>query len=154
MGSGKKAPPSRGAFSFFHPLRVRWAEVDPQGIVFNANYFVYADVAVTEYFRKIGFAFPDGLARFGTDLFAVNASADFYASARFDAELDLGVRVARLGRTSFEFEVGVFENEKSLVSVSLTYVNATRDQSRAPTPLPEALVQEILSLEKTPPERK
>jgi acyl-CoA thioester hydrolase len=30
--------PSRDAFRFFHPLRVRWAEVDPQSIVFNGHY--------------------------------------------------------------------------------------------------------------------
>ena len=47
-------PPSRDAFSFFHPLRVRWAEVDPQSIVFNGHYLTYADVAITEYFRALG----------------------------------------------------------------------------------------------------
>jgi acyl-CoA thioester hydrolase len=45
------AAPSRDAFRFFHPLRVRWAEVDPQSIVFNGHYLTYADVAITEYFR-------------------------------------------------------------------------------------------------------
>ena len=44
---------SRDDFRFFHPLRVRWAEVDPQGIVFNGNYLTYADVAITEYFRAL-----------------------------------------------------------------------------------------------------
>ena len=42
---------SRQDFTFFHPLRVRWSEVDPQGIVFNPNYLAYADIALTEYMR-------------------------------------------------------------------------------------------------------
>ena len=59
---------SRGEFTFFHPLRVRWSEVDPQGIVFNPNYLAYADLALTEYMRRIGFPYPDGLLRLGSDL--------------------------------------------------------------------------------------
>lgn len=38
----------RQNYTFFHSLRVRWAEVDPQGIVFNGNYLTYLDVATTE----------------------------------------------------------------------------------------------------------
>ena len=37
----------RQNYTFFHSLRVRWAEVDPQGIVFNGNYLTYLDVATT-----------------------------------------------------------------------------------------------------------
>ena len=31
---------SRSDFTYCHTVRVRWSEVDPQGIVFNPNYFV------------------------------------------------------------------------------------------------------------------
>ena len=40
--------------SFVHELRVRYGECDPQGIVFNANYLLYFDVAFTEYWRDRG----------------------------------------------------------------------------------------------------
>ena len=36
---------------FVHELRVRYGECDPQGIVFNANYLLYFDVAFTEMWR-------------------------------------------------------------------------------------------------------
>ena len=39
----------RNDFKLLHPLRVRWAECDAQGIVFNVNYFLYFDVAMTEW---------------------------------------------------------------------------------------------------------
>lgn len=45
--------PDASQFTFFHTLRVRWAEVDPQSIVFNGHYLTYADVAITEYFRAL-----------------------------------------------------------------------------------------------------
>ena len=44
---------AREEFRFAHPLRVRWAEADMQGVVFNAHYLLYFDVAVTEYWRTL-----------------------------------------------------------------------------------------------------
>ena len=43
----------RKIYKFFHTLRVRYAEVDAQGIVFNSHYLTYFDCAITEYYRKI-----------------------------------------------------------------------------------------------------
>src|SRR5690606_8973653 len=45
-------------FRFSTPLRVRWAEVDPQSIVFNGHYLTYCDVGITEYFRALRAATP------------------------------------------------------------------------------------------------
>ena len=39
--------------AFRHPLRVRFHECDPQGIVFNANFLAYADIAMTELYREM-----------------------------------------------------------------------------------------------------
>jgi len=139
-------------FAFLHGLRVRWAEVDPQGIVFNANYLVYADVAFTEYMRAIGYPYPGALEALGTDLFAVGASLDFHAPARFDDELEIGVRADRIGRTSIRFLIGAFRDRELLVSVRLTYVNATAT-TRTPTPLPEAFLERIGSFERKQPTR-
>ena len=41
-------------FRFHHKIRVRFSETDLQGIVFNANYLIYCDVAWTEYLRALG----------------------------------------------------------------------------------------------------
>lgn len=148
----RQPPPAADDFEFCHDLRVRWAEVDPQGIVFNPNYLVYADVAVTEYMRAIGFPYPAGLTASGTDLFVVNASLNYLASARFDDQLSIGVRVDRLGRTSIRFAIGVFRAREPLVSIVLTYVNATLDGGE-PAPVPEALVERVLTFEPQPPLR-
>jgi hypothetical protein len=59
----KAQPSPRSDFRFAHRLRVRWSEVDAQGIVFNPNYFVYADVGFTEYMRAVGLAYPQDLQR-------------------------------------------------------------------------------------------
>src|SRR5690606_23203285 len=100
--------PSRDAFTFCHPLRVRWAEVDPQAIVFNGHYLTYADVAITEYFRALGIQYPADLSRDGGDFFAIKTVLEYLAPARFDDLLDIGVRASRLGRSSLTFNLGIW----------------------------------------------
>lgn len=143
----------RTAFAFFHPLRVRWAEVDAQKIVYNPHYFLYFDVGMTEYMRAIGILYPESLIEAGTDFFAVNASANFAASALYDDELEIAVRVSRIGRTSFVFSMAVFRGNDILVDGSLTYVNANVETKKS-VPLPEFFIERVLAFERTPPERK
>lgn len=143
----------REDFAFFYPLRVRWSEVDLQGIVFNPHYLAYADLAISEYMRAVGFPYPGGLHEHGSDMFAVHAELTFKASARYDDELDLAARVWRIGRTSLGYSVGIFRGDQLLCRVQLTHVNASRD-TQTPQPWPGAFIEAILSFERRPPERK
>ena len=86
-------------YSFFHQLRVRWAEVDRQGIVFNGHYLTYFDVAITEYWRAINLPYPDGVADSGSDLYVVKTLINYKGSAEYDDILDIGVHVSRIGLT-------------------------------------------------------
>ncbi|WP_258867994.1 thioesterase family protein [Alkalilimnicola ehrlichii] len=70
---------AREDFRFLHPLRVRWVEVDAQGIVFNGHYLTYFDIAATEYFREIGIPYPSRLEEIGADLFVVHSAIDYHA---------------------------------------------------------------------------
>ena len=131
-------------------LRVRWAEVDRQGIVFNGHYLTYFDVGVTEYYRALGYPYPDGLAQHGTDLYVRKAEVEYHASARYDDELDICVRVERLGRSSFDFRVEIHRQDELLVSGRLVYVNAD-PVARKSAPLPDFLRQAIRSFEHKAP---
>jgi acyl-CoA thioester hydrolase len=154
MSSSVRAEPApRSHFRFAHPLRVRWSEVDPQGIVFNPNYFMYADVGFTEYMREAGVAYPQDLHAAGSDLFAVAAAAQFRDSARYDDDLAIAVRAAEIGRTSLRFEVHVYRNDTLLVAIELTYVNAGRESRRA-EPVPATLIEHITAFEHTAPARR
>ena len=142
----------RGDFSFVHSLRVRWAEVDRQDVVFNGHYFLYFDVAVAEYWRAIGFRYPQDLVgKFGTDIYAVKASADYHGSATYDQMLDIGCRAVRIGRSSLQLELGVWRGADHLTSGELVYVNADV-KTRKSAPWPKAVRQAILKFERTPPE--
>lgn len=139
-------------FTFVHELRVRWSECDPQNVVFNAKYFEYFDVATTEYWRAIGLRYPEDLLATGGDLFAVKATAEFHAPARYDDVLALRTRCARLGRSSMRFESGIWRGDEHLTSGELVYVYADVT-ARASRPLPESVVAAVTRFERTPPER-
>lgn len=136
----------KASFTLLHPLRVRWAECDAQGIVFNVNYFLYFDVSMTEWLRAIGLQGDKTM-----DFFTVHAEADYKASARFDEMLDIGARCARLGETSMTIEAAIFRGDDLLTTGKLIYVHADRD-TQAKRSLPEDFIARVLDFEKTPPE--
>jgi acyl-CoA thioester hydrolase len=146
------AIPDRAAFTFFHPLRVRWAEVDPQGIVFNGHYLTYADVAITEYFRALGIAYPADLQRDGSDFFAVKTLLEYLAPARFDDELSIGIRVGRLGRSSLTFRMAIWRAEQALTSGEVVYVHAD-SHNRISRPLPMWLLEKVRAYENCAPQQ-
>lgn len=140
-------------FTFRHPLRVRWAEVDRQGVVFNPQYFAYFDVAVTEYWRALGVRYPDDWSSAGTDTYAVSARAEFHRSAAYDDVLDVCCRVGRIGRASMQFVFGIYRGDEHLASGELVYVNATVSlPTRTSVPWPEALKTTILAFEAVKPQ--
>lgn len=141
----------RGDFTFFHTLRVRWAEVDRQDVVFNGHYFLYFDVAIAEYWRAIGFRYPDDVLAHGTDIYAVKATAEYHASATYEDVLDVGCRVARLGRSSMTFAFGIWRGGERITSGELVYVNAD-PKTRKSAPWPEALRSAVLRYERAHPE--
>ena len=85
--------------AFAHRLRVRYHECDAQGIVFNANHFAYFDIALTELWRE-AFGSYDAMVQRGVDVVVAEAGARFLAPARFDDEVDIVLRIEKLGSTS------------------------------------------------------
>lgn len=110
-------------FKFYHKLRVRFSETDLQGIVFNANYMTFYDVAWTEYFRAVGLTYKD-LTECGAETVLASISMEFRQPARFDDVLEVYARVSRIGKTSLVFDFEIYpENQGSLIgSASSLYV--------------------------------
>ena len=142
---------ARDDFTATHRLRVRWAEADMQGIVFNGHYLTYFDVAVTEYWRAIGLPYPQTTADTGGELYTVKATVEYHAPARYDDELELMVRCARIGRSSLTFALEIWHGDAHIVSGELIYVHAD-PRSRKSAPLPERLVGVIRRFERKTPD--
>lgn len=83
-----------------HRLRVRYSDCDPQGVVFNANYLTYFDIAITELWREALGPYDEVMAEHGVDMVVAEATVRYRAPVRFDEEVDLLARVSHLGTTS------------------------------------------------------
>lgn len=114
------------ASPFVHELRVRYGECDPQGIVFNANYLLYFDVAFTELWRVAVGPWQEMVTR-GIDAVVAEARLRFHAPARFDDELRLHASVRRLGTTSITTQIDVRRDDGLLVEGELRHVCVSTD---------------------------
>ncbi len=142
-----RAVSSLDSFTFLHSLRVRWNECDMQGIVFNVNYPLYFDIGIWEYTKALGYEKGDA-----PEFVTARLECDFRGSARFDDELQIGVRTARLGRKSCAVAFAAFRGGDLLAEGLNTYV-AVRRGTTETTPLEAEYVERVAAFEKTPPER-
>ncbi|HTU80273.1 MAG TPA: thioesterase family protein [Solirubrobacteraceae bacterium] len=111
---------------FVHELRVRYGECDPQGIVFNANYLLYFDVAFTELWRAALGPWQEMVER-GLDAVVAEANLHFHAPARYDDVLQLRAQITRLGQTAITTEIDVLRERQLLVAGQLRHVCVATD---------------------------
>ena len=137
---------NREDFRFFHRLRVRWAEVDMQKIVFNAHYLMYFDTAVADYWRVLALPYEEAMHLLEGDIYVKKATVEFHASARMDDRLEVGIRCTRIGTSSMLFTGAIFRAEELLISCELVYVFAD-PATQTSRPVPQRLRELILGFE-------
>jgi acyl-CoA thioester hydrolase len=142
---------ARADFTHAHRLRVRWSEVDMQHVVFNANYLMYFDCAVAEYWRAIGSGCERQLAEIYMRLYTVKSVVEYRAPARYDEEIDVCARVARFGRSSMNFAFGIWRGTDELASGELVYVHAD-PETRKSVAIPQLLRDAVVAFERVRPE--
>jgi acyl-CoA thioester hydrolase len=119
---------------FSHSLRVRYAECDRQGVVFNAHYLAYMDMSITELWREALGGYQRMVDE-GIDIMVVDARLRFHKAAEFDDLLTLGIEVSRLGRTSISSDHWIKHEEDLLLEGTIHHVLVdleTRTKSELP----------------------
>jgi acyl-CoA thioester hydrolase len=122
---------------FTHHIRPRYAEVDAQGVVFNAHWLTYFDESQTRFFEAIGLN-PKEAFFTHFDVMVVKAVLEWEGPAGFDDDVAITVRVPRLGTSSFDIEYCARCNGKPACTGTITYVSVipgTHDS----TPIPEEI---------------
>ena len=100
---------AREDFNFFYEFRVRYSEIDGQGVVFNAHYLTYFDVAITEYFRHLNFDYASYPEKTGADFHLVKSLVNYERPLLFDTEFEVGCRTQKIGNSSIIFWLEVFD---------------------------------------------
>ncbi len=136
----------RSDFRFLDRLRVRWAEIDAQHIVFNGHYLMYFDTAVAGYWRALAMPYHETMQQLAGDMFVRKATLEYDGSAHYDDVLDIGVRCGRIGTSSMMFTAAVYRGEQRLVHGELVYVFAD-PVARTSKPVPQELRDVLQSFE-------
>jgi len=138
--------PKRADFRCLHRLRVRWAEVDMQKIVFNAHYLMYFDTAMADYWRELAVPYEAAMHLLNGDLYVKKASVEYFSSARYDDQLEIGLRCGRIGNSSIIFDGAIFRGDTLLVTGELIYVFAD-PATQTSRPVPDALRDLLMAYE-------
>jgi YbgC/YbaW family acyl-CoA thioester hydrolase len=129
---------NRTEFRFAERIRVRWAEIDAQKIVFNGHYLTYIDTAVGGYWRALALPYEQTMSYLGGDLYVRKATLEYQGSARYDDVLDVAIRCARVGTSSMVISACVFRQDEALVTGELVYVFAD-PATQTSKPVPQEL---------------
>jgi acyl-CoA thioester hydrolase len=99
-------------------MRIRYGEVDMQGVVFNAHYLAYVDDCVDSWLRSIDAHFE----RFGWDVMVKKATVEWSGGAGIGDVLTLVPRVSRWGKTSFDVTIEGSVGQRPVFRATVVYV--------------------------------
>ena len=134
-------------YKFYHPLRVRYVETDPQRHVLFSHYLNYFDVGLTEYTRAIGYFYPDMVAS-GVDMFYVEAGCQYRGRAYFDDLLHVHARIGHIGNTSFTFEFAIHKQPTDeLIATGKIVAVAVDAETQQPVRVPDELRRAVARFE-------
>jgi acyl-CoA thioester hydrolase len=120
--------------TFTHRIRVRYAEIDGQGVVFNAHWMTYFDDSCTRFMESLGFGAEFWVKEF--DVMLVKATLEWSGPARFDEWIDIAVEPVRLGTKSFDLRYTACVEDRPTCAATITYV-AVQPGANTSVPIPE-----------------
>lgn len=128
--------------AFTHSLRVRFVECDPQGIVFNARYLEYFDVALTELWREALGGYDAIMDAHDVDIVVAEVTVRYLTPLRFDDVFELRVTCERLGTTSMLTAIAVERDGERIAEGEMRHVFTARssgEKTAIPAPIRAAL---------------
>lgn len=129
------------------PIHVRYGDLDPQGHVNNATYLTYLEEVRMAYLEKLGL-FAKGQSFLEIGIIMADAHLTFKAPIQFGQQVQLGMRISRLGvkslHSEYRFEQAVDGQELALASSVLVAYDYTRSCS---IPIPEEWRARIMAFE-------
>ena len=133
-------------FKFSARTRVGFSDTDAQGIVYYGRYLPYFDLARVEYLRRLDLLRPDVLT--GYEFVMRACTLEYFAPAVFDDEIDVWIRLARLGRTSETYECAAYRvpDDVLMVTASQTLVLVDLEERRA-VPIPKVYRERVRAFE-------
>jgi len=133
----REAPEVRERYRHFLRIPTRWMDNDVYGHVNNVVYYSYFDTVVNEYLVRSGVLDIEKSPVIGL---VVETQCRYFAPITFPDEVHAGLRVARLGRSSVRYEIGLFKNDETSAAAQGHFVHVyVEREGRKATALPQGL---------------
>ncbi|HZR04191.1 MAG TPA: thioesterase family protein [Burkholderiales bacterium] len=133
----RAAPEGRDRYLHFQRIATRWIDNDVYGHVNNVVYYAYFDTVVNQYLIEQGVL---DIERSDVIGLVVETACHYFVPIAFPDVVNAGLRVARLGKTSVRYEVGIFRNNEDRTAANGHFIHVYVERgTRRPTPLPPAL---------------
>jgi acyl-CoA thioester hydrolase len=133
----RQPPPTRSDYPILHEMPTRWLDNDIYGHVNNVNYYSFFDTAIANYLMEEGELDPWRDRVVG---FCVESGCRFRRGIRHPDRVTAGIRVARLGRSSVRYEIGIFRGDELEACADGHFVHVFVDRaSERSAPIPEPI---------------
>ncbi|MGB9672504.1 MAG: acyl-CoA thioesterase [Anaerolineales bacterium] len=137
-------------FHFYHPIEIRYGDLDPQGHVNNAKYLTYMEQARIQYIKNLGLWKGESFLDVGIIL--AEARVTYLIPIQFGMDIEVGVRVTRLGNKSLDMEYSIQDHAAAVELASGMSVLVAYDyRDKQTIPIPELWRQTIAKFEAIDP---
>jgi len=131
---------SKDEFEVFWEATVRYYELDPQGVMHNANHVAFFDQAITAYFKHVDYDYVSDIEETKKDFHTVQVLVQYNKPLHFDQDIETGVKIKEIGNSSMTWIMGMFLKETGDLVSSCEAVHVYTDQTTMkPTPITDEL---------------
>jgi acyl-CoA thioester hydrolase len=136
---------ARTDYAHFSTITTRWMDNDVYGHVNNVTYYSYFDTAVNRYLIEAGVLDIHEGEVIGL---VIETHCNYFASLAFPINVDAGIRVAHIGKSSVRYEIGLFNDGEASSAAVGHFVHVYVDRAtRRPVPLPEPFLKALRTLQ-------
>jgi len=137
-------PSTRDRFKVWHRYSTRWADNDAYGHVNNTVYYQWFDSAVNAWL------IDQGLISLGDDAaiaLVVETRCTFAAPLSYPSEVDVGISIMEIGRSSMRYRIGIFAIDSPTAAAEGEFVHVLVDrETNRSISLPEEWRSKLESL--------
>ena len=131
----REPPRNRRAYAEFQHLQTRWNDNDQFGHIYNATYYELFDEAMNMSLIKRGFL--DGSSG-GPIQVVVENGCTYFTELSYPDQLEIGVRIEKMGTSSFRLSMGMFRAGQDTESARSHFTMVTVDSAtRRPMETPK-----------------
>ena len=131
-------------FEAFWEATVRYYELDPQGVMHNANHVAFFDQAITAYFKYVNYDYLKDIEDTNKDFHTVQVLVQYNKPLYFDQVVEVGTKIKEIGNSSMTWIMGMFLIETRELVSSCEAIHVYTDQkTMKPTPITEDLKKKL-----------